>query len=589
MKKLLQISLAVVSGMVIFACNKVKDLPYYPDGSAVTLTANKTAVTAAPADSNNNVITFSWTSPKYASDSATWKYVLEIDSAGRNFSRKVTRTFTGAANGSLTGKDLNSILLTYGFNNLGTAYGLDVRVVSSYSNNNERYTSNTLKIMATPYNDPSVLTSQNTSVSGTLATAANPSNTFTWSRSFNGYAGDVTYTLQYDSATKNFAAAKDLAMGVGVLSKNMTVGEMNATALNSGVPGGNTGRIEYRIKAVTAQGAVSYSNTVAVTIQSYISIIRMYLPGGYQAATGNGNDWDPGTAPELIRDQRTGLFNNMYYIYVNMPANAQFKVTQGRSWTTNYGTGSTAGSIALNGGNFTVTTAGVYRITINVATMQVDIRPGRMGFVGGATGAGWNPPNVFPNYALGFSATNLFVGTTDFTADAWKLIDADSWNNGSNSVNETRSYGANGPSGSTLVTNGPNMPNATAGRFRVIFDGTNADNPKYDMMAATEMRVVGDGMVGVNAWDPGASPQMTWLGNGVWRITGIQLAANKDIKFLAGNAWGAFDYEDASGGSQAVGVARRMQFQGGNNFRTPATAGTYTITLDEKAQTVTIQ
>jgi hypothetical protein len=69
----------------------------------------------------------------------------------------------------------------------------------------------------------------------------------------------------------------------------------------------------------------------------------------------------------------------------------------------------------------------------------------------------------------------------------------------------------------------------------------------------------------------------------------LALKADKDIKFLSGNDWGAFDYEDASGGSKAVGTPRKIKWEGGDNFKTPAAAGTYTITLDEPHQTVTIQ
>lgn len=94
-----------------------------------------------------------------------------------------------------------------------------------------------------------------------------------------------------------------------------------------------------------------------------------------------------------------------------------------------------------------------------------------------------------------------------------------------------------------------------------MWDGRDVDNIKYEMSPATEMRVVGDGMQGVNAWDPGASPQMTYNGNGVWSIT-LTLVAGKDIKFLAGNAWGAFDYEDNSGGSTATGTPRKIKWEG---------------------------
>ena len=314
--------------------------------------------------------------------------------------------------------------------------------------------------------------------------------------------------------------------------------------------------------------------------------VRMYMPGGYQSATGNGSDWTPGNAPELIRDLRPGLANNMYYIYIYLPAGAQFKFTQGRAWDVNYG--GTGGILSPGGDNLSVATAGVYRISINRTTLKYDIKEGRMGFVGGATAAGWNPPGVFPASAMGFPAKNLFVGIHNFTTGGWKLIDNGEWNNGSNAVDETRSYGTAKNSGSTLEVNGANFSDiTTAGSYRVIWDGRDVNNTKYEMSPASEMRVVGDGMnqAGVNDWDPGSSPQMTYLGNGKWQIS-ITLKAGKSIKFLAGNAWGAFDYEDnGDGGTSGV---RKIKWEGGDNFSTPAIAGTYTITLDEHAQTVAI-
>jgi hypothetical protein len=66
-----------------------------------------------------------------------------------------------------------------------------------------------------------------------------------------------------------------------------------------------------------------------LTGTSFFPIRRFYLPGGYQKATGNGEDWDPATAPELIRDLRTGVLNDLYYIYIYIPAGQEFKFTQG--------------------------------------------------------------------------------------------------------------------------------------------------------------------------------------------------------------------------------------------------------------------
>ena len=596
MKYISKILLATMALAVFFtACKKIDNLkkvealPVYQLGISPVLSSSLTAVAPTPADSNKAVVNFLWSNPKYSNDSSTTKYILEIDSTGKNFAKEQTKTVTGALITSITGRELNAILLNLGFK-LNVAQTIDVRLISSYSNNNERYMSNVVKVTVTPFADPSVLTSANSSVTLALATASSPSNTFSWTSSFISYPGMITYTLQYDSAGKNFVAPNEIAAGAAAVSKGLTQGEMNSTALTSGVTGGSLGKVEYRIKAVTALGAIAYSNIVNVTIQSYLPILRMYLPGSYQAATGNGNNWDPPTAPELIRDLRSGVFNDLYYIYIYLPAGAEFKVTIGRTWDVNYG--GSAGNLSTSGGNFSVATSGYYRVSVNRTTLKYDIREGRMGFVGGATGAGWNPPNVFPTYAMGNAATNLFVGINTFVANqGWKLIDNNAWDNGSKAVDETRSYGTAGGDGSTLEVNGSNFADVTNSpvRNRIIWDGRDVNNIKYFTSPAVEMRLVGDGInqAGVNDWDPPTSPQMTYAGNGVWTIT-IALKANKDIKFLAGNNWGAFDYEDNSGQSQAVGTDKKIKWEGGNNFKTPATAGTYTITLNENAQTMKI-
>ena len=580
------LSLGWVLVLTVLACTKVADLPFYDKGSAVTLSSSFATVVSTQADSNRNVVSFTWTNPKHGTDSANYKFVLSIDSAGRNFSREVTKTVMGARSTALTGRELNNILLNYGFA-VGRPHSLDVKVTSSYGNNNERLESNVLRITVTPFDDPAVFTTQNATISPTLAVSNNPGNSFTWSRSFPGDTGNITYTLQYDSAGKNFASLREFPVGANLLTVTLTNFEMNETALNEGVAGGTTGKIDSRVKAVTAQGAVSFSNAASVTINTYIPILRFYMPGSYQSATGNGSNWTPGDAPELIRDIRPEAMNKLYYIYLYLPANSEFKVTQGRSWDINYG--GTNNNLAPGGANFSVSTAGVYRISIDRANMRYDIREGRMGFVGGATGANWNPGASFPDYAMGHPERNLFVGLTNLnSAGGWKLIDNNGWNSGDITASNARSYGANGGSGSTMQVNGPNMPDVSAtGRYRVIWDGRDVNNIKYEISPATEMRVVGNGITGVSDWNPGASPQMTYVSSGVWTIS-IALDANEDIKFLAGNSWGAFDYEDASGGSQSTGSPRRIKWDGGPNFKTPATAGTYTITLNENTQTVTI-
>ena len=197
-------------GFIITSCDKVDTLPTYSKGSAPDLGVSSVSIVPAIADSNKAVLTLNWSDPKYATDSNHVKYLIEIDSAGRNFSKEVTKTVTKTLTTSFTGRELNTILLNYGYS-LGTPIKLDVRVTSSYSNNNERLPSNIVKLSVTPYSDPSKLTSEKTTVTGTAGTSTSHCNTFKWSPSFPGYTGVVSYVIQYHSYGKNFANPKQIA------------------------------------------------------------------------------------------------------------------------------------------------------------------------------------------------------------------------------------------------------------------------------------------------------------------------------------------------------------------------------------------
>ena len=146
-------SLLIIIMVVFAACNKVADLPVYKNGVVPVLTASTTTIAPAPADSNSTSLTLNWTSPAYATDSSNMKYIIEIDSTGRNFSKEVTKTVVGKLTTSFTAKEINTILLGYGFA-FNTPYDMDVRVTSSYTNNNERLLSNVIKIKMTPYKVP---------------------------------------------------------------------------------------------------------------------------------------------------------------------------------------------------------------------------------------------------------------------------------------------------------------------------------------------------------------------------------------------------------------------------------------------------
>ena len=154
MKTFLHIlSFLAVAALFLASCDKKGDLPLYNNGVAATVSLSSNAVAPAPSDSDNVALTANWTSPAYAVDSSTAKYVLQIDSAGRNFSNPVSRIVSGALTTSFTAKDLNTIALDYDFA-FNTTYSMDMRIISSYANNNDQKISNLVTFQYTPYKIP---------------------------------------------------------------------------------------------------------------------------------------------------------------------------------------------------------------------------------------------------------------------------------------------------------------------------------------------------------------------------------------------------------------------------------------------------
>lgn len=147
--------LLIAAGLAVFfsACDKANDLPYYGNGTTPILSASTTTIAALPADSDKVVLTLNWSNAKYATDSANVKYTIEIDSTGKNFANEATKVVIGAQSTTFTAKDLNNILLSKGYA-FNVPVDMDVRVTSSYANNNERLSSNVIKIRMTPYKIP---------------------------------------------------------------------------------------------------------------------------------------------------------------------------------------------------------------------------------------------------------------------------------------------------------------------------------------------------------------------------------------------------------------------------------------------------
>lgn len=313
----------------------------------------------------------------------------------------------------------------------------------------------------------------------------------------------------------------------------------------------------------------------------FLRQVKMYLVGSVQG-------WNINEPLELITDKRADRYGKVFYTYIKIDAGGEFKFFKTKGdWGSGYGNNGTSGagfSTGFNvGGNFVIATAGIYRLTLDVGTNMAYVQQKQVGVVGNMQG--WDAGAPLTGGYI--KRDHFLIIANSNGSDAFKFHDGPEWNN--STPDKARWWGDAGSGKLNHDGGDPNLVAATSPRTRLIWDGTNGQELKYEMSPAAEMRVVGNGInqAGVNDWDPGSSPQMTYSGNGVWTIS-LALKANMEIKFLAGNAWGAFDYEDNSGQSNATGTAKPIVWNGDKNFKTPATAGTYTITLNEYTQTVTI-
>lgn len=371
----------------------------------------------------------------------------------------------------------------------------------------------------------------------------------------NNSGADSTFTITYK--------AMDEALTAAGLSDQGTKADLQWTV---------------EAKSGTYTKFADYVNTISIVRE-----VKMFIVGD---ATPTG--WDQTKALQMIQDVSNPA---TYYIYLKLGTGA-FKFLNQRQWpggslnSTDWGKGASDGLAAIGSStNIPSPGPGVYRITFDSKNLTYEISSAHsaIAMVGGGTAADWSPSAAFPSQAMSYLSANKYIGLINLNGGQFKFIDGNDW---PNAGNKNRDYGTKTENvmDGKLVEQGDNnllTPGGVAGRYRVVFDASDVKNQYYYVSEATEMRVVGDAgfATGVANWNPGASPQMTYQGSGVWTIS-LDLVPNKQFKFVAGNDWGFFDYEDAGSG--------KIKWTGGDNFNTPSVAGTYTITLNEYDGTYTI-
>jgi len=96
---------------------------------------------------------------------------------------------------------------------------------------------------------------------------------------------------------------------------------------------------------------------------------EVYVPGGYQAASGYINDWSPADAPALISENSDDVYTGLVY-FAN--PGSEFKFTPIRDWAQGDYGGSN-GTLTNGGDNIVAPNSGVYEITVDLNSMTYSL------------------------------------------------------------------------------------------------------------------------------------------------------------------------------------------------------------------------
>ena len=595
MKNIFKLLFTAILLTAFGACKKIADLPHYGNGAAPTLKASTTTIAPTAADSSKTVLTLSWSNPKYATDSSHQKFIVEMDSAGRNFTHEVSFEVDGPLNVSFTGNQLNNVLAGFGFSP-GSPFSVDIRLTSSYANNNEQYKSNVVTVTMTPYLVPIVLTPSSTSpIVLDVSNATSNAISFNWNAS--GYGNNtISYALQLDTAGDNFAHPQVIKYDQK-LTSSILVNDLNSMAIAAGVSGGSTKNVEFRIVSYLGASYTTplvYSSVISISITTFTPIPpTLYIVG--DATPGGWNNPVP-----LPSQQFTRLDAVSYGIVINLTAGKSYLLLPvNGDWTHKYGGASATGGAlladnAVPGSNTPApATSGVYQIVVNFQTGTYTVTPftttipSNLYIVGDATAGGWNNPVPVPSQQFTQIDAVSFGIIVDLTAGGSYLflpLNGD-WGH---------KYGGSSATGGTLLADnsvpGSNTPApATTGTYEIIVNfqtGTYTVTPFTGALPVpTNLYIVGDATPG--GWNnpvPVPSQQFTRVNLTDFHLT-VNLSSTGSYLFLPLNGdWGhKYGGTSATGGSILYDNAVP-----GSNTPGPAVTGNYLIDVDFAAGKYTV-
>jgi len=304
------------------------------------------------------------------------------------------------------------------------------------------------------------------------ANANNDAVKFTYTPASFGFDAAVTYVLQISKGGTSFASASTTEVGLSntpPLEKSFKVVDFNRELLKI-INYGVATPVEVRVKStVAAAASPTYSNVVTMTVTAYRDIIKYAYPSALNLA-GNFQGWDPGTAPQIVK-QNNGGYNGFEGYIVFNSTTPEFKMVKGDNWGAgDYGS---AGGNALGNGGPNLTLpgggpglTGYYRIRANETNMTwSNTKINTWGIIGAFNGWGSSVPLTFN------ASTGVWSITRDMPTGEFKFRANDDWgiNFGDNGGDFKPDY------------DGSNLNITAAGNYTISLDLSVGGNYAYTL------------------------------------------------------------------------------------------------------------
>jgi hypothetical protein len=287
---------------------------------------------------------------------------------------------------------------------------------------------------------------------------------FKWNlANYNAPSVPVTYTIQVDSAGRNFSKAFTIATVSSVDTFSIALGDLNNDLYNNLVLSktDSTVQVSLEVRVIATLGiynkdsVISSSVPFTVTTWKRLPKTPVVPPFAYLYIAGDFQGWNINSPASVASVTSNHIYEG--YVYSLAGGGGGYKIySQVGNWgSTSYGdsgAGMTDSLIVANyaGNNFQFPSAGYFELYFNLNTMRWSETLTTWSIIGDATPGGWNtdtPMTYNPTTQVWTVTANMIkAGSFKFRANNAWVIDFGIDSNGNLAYSDNPLFGGHNPS-----------------------------------------------------------------------------------------------------------------------------------------------